>query len=38
VFGEVGHREGQQAARMVADPDVVAFHVRFLARQFEASI
>ncbi len=38
VLGEIGDRESQQAAWMVADPDVVPFHVWFLARQFEASV
>ena len=37
VLGKVSDRECQQAARMVADPDVVTLHVRFFARQFEAS-
>src|SRR5271166_1385480 len=38
MLGEVGYRECQQAAWMVADPDVVTFHVRFRARQFQAGV
>ena len=38
VLRQISDRERQQAAWMVTDPQVVAFHVRFFARQFEAGI
>ena len=38
VLGQISDRESQQAAWMVTDPEVVPFHVRFLARQFEARV
>ncbi|SHV33565.1 Uncharacterised protein [Mycobacteroides abscessus subsp. abscessus] len=38
MLGQIGYREGQQAARVVADPDVVALHIGLFAWQLQTFV